>query len=143
MGEQAQARFAAITELVSESLFMARGQDLFDVTYLHPCYDRDSVHLVDNVYGHLPPLKSLPALLKDSSAYDGNADELAESDLAVQNYQRRSPLPAIFLRRKAENADETFEATVFTSLSKEGKESLQQALDKEMELLVQSGQLVE
>mmetsp|Transcript_16138 Transcript_16138/g.39497 ORF Transcript_16138/g.39497 Transcript_16138/m.39497 type:complete len:406 (+) Transcript_16138:79-1296(+) len=132
--EQAQARFAAVTELVTESLFMARGQDLFDVSYLHPLYDRNNA-LVDNVYGHLPPLKSLPALLKDSSAYQGNADELTDGDLEVQNYQRRSPLPAIFIRRKSKKAEEDSAAAVFASLSKEGKEALQEALEKEMELV--------
>jgi len=134
--ELVQARFAAMTELVTESLFMARGQDLFDVSYLHPLYDRDSVHLVDNVYGHLPPLQSLPAILKESNAYSGNADELTDKDLAVQNYQRRSPLPAIFLRRRqSEKTEENSAAAVIASLSKEGEEALQEALDKEMELV--------
>ncbi|KAL3940876.1 MAG: hypothetical protein SGBAC_004671 [Bacillariaceae sp.] len=126
-GEQTLARFAAMTELVTESLFMARGQDLFDVSYLHPLYDRDNAHLVDDVYGHLPPLKSLP----------GNVDDLTDEDLQVQNFQRRSPLPAIFLRRqsskKAEEEDSA--AAVFATLSKEGKEALQEALEKEMELV--------
>lgn len=133
--EQVQARFAAMTELVTESFFMARGQDLFDVSYLHPLYDRDSVHLRNNVYGHLPPLQSLPAILKDSSAYEGNADELTDKDLAVQNYQRRSPLPAIFLRRQSEKKEEDSAAGVFASLSQQGEEALQAALEKEMELV--------
>ncbi|CAJ1912226.1 unnamed protein product [Cylindrotheca closterium] len=133
--QQARARFAATTELVTESLFMARGQDLFDVSYLHPLYDRDNIHLVDNLYGHLPLLKSVPALLKDSSAYDGNVDALTDNDLKLQNYQRRSPLPAIFVRRQSKKAKEDSTAAVFANLSKEGKEALQEALEKEMELV--------
>lgn len=125
-----------MSELVSESLFMARGQDLFDVSYLHPMYDRESVHLVDNVYGHLPPLKSLPELLKGSSDFEGDADQLTQSDLSIQNYQRRSPLPAIFLKRQSKKSDEDTVASVFASLSKEGKEALEAALAKEMELVL-------
>jgi hypothetical protein len=73
--------------------------------------------------------------LKDSSAYEGDVDELTDDDLEVHNYQRRSPLPAIFVRRQSKEAEEDSSAAVFASLSKEGKEALQQALEKEMELV--------
>jgi hypothetical protein len=137
--EETLGRFAALTQLVTHSLFDARGQELFDVSYLHPLYDRDSIDLGDNPsFGHAAPMNTIQTILKDTpSVYKGNTDELTEMDLALQNYQRRSPLPAIFLQRKQESEPgEHFKtATIFNSLAEEGEEALQEALKKEMELV--------
>ena len=145
-----KARFAAISTLISRSLFVYQGQDVLDLQYMHPTYDRTAISPVDRpAYGHLPPLEWIPAMLKQQ---DEDGKELSKEDIALSNFQRRSPVPAVIMRRVSQlDAAET--ATVdldfgdgriekasgcatYTRnairLAAEGKEALQSALDAEI-----------
>jgi hypothetical protein len=95
----AHNRFSAVAELISRHLCLYRGEDVLDLWHLHPYYDRDLVHPVDKPqHGHLPPTSWLRAMLRAAS-YTNEADEITEEHLKLQNYQRRSPLPAVVIKR--------------------------------------------
>jgi hypothetical protein len=93
------ARFAAVAELLSRSLCLYRGDDVLELLHFHPAYDRDQIHPTEQpAHGHLPPTSWLRPML----AQNGNtqeASELSDQDLKVSNYQRRSPVPALCLKR--------------------------------------------
>jgi hypothetical protein len=98
---EAHDRFSAVAELLSRSLFMYRGEDLFEVLYMHPSYDRNLIIPEDKpAHGHLPPTSWLGPMLR----LNGNveADRLSDEEKDLQNYQRRSPLPALIIKRKSQ-----------------------------------------
>lgn len=96
---QAHQRFTALTELMSRSLFLYRGEDLVHLWYMHPLYDRDSV-FPDNKpqHGHLPPTTWLRGMLS-ASGNEQSSELLSQDQLKLQNFQRRSPVPAVLMRR--------------------------------------------
>jgi hypothetical protein len=136
---EAQARFSAVSKLVSQSLFMSRGQDRFELSYMHPLYDRDIMLPKDEtVFGHLPPISLLPVMLQETGRQD-EAENLTNDQMALQNYQRRSPLPAIAIKRLSQGStddgsDKDAYATTALRLAAEGEESLKNALAAEIEL---------
>jgi hypothetical protein len=94
------ARFAAVSEMLSRSLCLFRGDSVLELLHFHPAYDRDNVHPIDiPAHGHLPPTQWLRPMLK----YNGNteaANRLSDQDLvAGSNYQRRSPVTAVCIKR--------------------------------------------
>jgi hypothetical protein len=94
------ARFEAVAELLSRSLCLySSGDDVLELLHFHPTYDRDQIHpTTELAHGHLPPISWLRPML----AQNGNtneANELSEQDLKVSNYQRRSPVPAVCIKR--------------------------------------------
>jgi hypothetical protein len=95
----AHARFSAVAELMSRSLFLYRGQEVLELFHTHPLYDRDLIYPVDKpAHGHLPPTGWLRPLLK----HNGNTEQaqnLSDNALKIQNYQRRSPLQAVIIKR--------------------------------------------
>jgi hypothetical protein len=93
------ARFAAVAELLSRSLCLYRGDDVLELLHFHPAYDRDLIHPADQpAHGHLPPTSWLrPMLAQNGSTQE--ASELPDQDLKVSNYQRRSPVPAVCIKR--------------------------------------------
>jgi hypothetical protein len=71
------------------------------VLYMHPSYDRNLIHPQDKpAHGHLPPTSWLGPMLR----LNGNveADGLSNEEKDLQNYQRRSPLPALIIKRKTQ-----------------------------------------
>jgi hypothetical protein len=136
---EAHARFSAVSKLVSQSLSMSRGQDRFELSYMHPLYDRDIIHPKDEtVFGHLPPIRLLPVMLQETGRQD-EAENLTNDQMALQNYQRRSPLPAIAIKRVSQGStddgsDKEAYATTALRLAVQGEESLQNALAAEIEL---------
>ena len=106
-----QARFGAVSELISRSLSLYRGDDVFEVLHFAPHYDRTQIHPIDKpAHGHIPPLQWLrPMLRHDGKTHE--ADTLSDDDLQLSNYQRRSPVTAVCIKRtslidKAVEADD-------------------------------------
>jgi hypothetical protein len=95
----AHNRFSAVAELISRHLFLYRGEDVCDLWHMHPYYDRDLVLPVDKPqHGHLPPTSWLRPMLRAAS-YTNEAETITDEQLRLQNYQRRSPLPAVVIKR--------------------------------------------
>lgn len=133
---EAHNRFCAVSNMVSRSLLMSRGEDRVELTYMHPQYDRDAIHPNDGiVFGHLPPIRSIRAMLEEAGR-QSEAENLTAKQIALQNFQRRSPLPAIVIRRRRTDdaSDKQRYVTAALRLVGEGEESLQAALASEIEL---------
>jgi hypothetical protein len=96
---ESHARFAAVSELVSRSLCLFRGDNVFSLVHFHPAYERDLIHPIEKpAYGQLPPQSWLPAMLR----LNGNtqeADSMTDDDFYLSNYQRRAPHTAINILR--------------------------------------------
>jgi hypothetical protein len=151
----AHDRFSVVAELISRFLCLYRGDDIFELLHMHPLYDRDLVHPKDKpAHGHLPPTGWLQAMLLQ----DGNSEMFTDDELALQNYQRRSPLPAVVIKRVSQldtgatpengmvELDLGYERIVPASglatysrnaikMAGKGKEALQSALDAEIALV--------
>ena len=88
-------RFGAVSELLSRSLCLYRGDDIFELLHFYPDYDRNQIHPVDKpAHGHLPPLSWLLSMLRHSGS-DEQADKLSDQDVALLNYQRRAPVASV------------------------------------------------
>ena len=99
IANEGHGRFAAISELISRSLFLYRGEDVLELLHLHPAYDRDAIHPPDRAApGHLPPTSWLRAMLRQNGNSD-QAEKLSDHELTLQNYQRRSPLHSVVIKR--------------------------------------------
>lgn len=153
MDSKTHEQFSAISELVSRIFFLYRGQDIFELRYFHPFYDRDQiVPKDDSSYGHLPPTSWLRSILK-KSGNDHEAESMTDAELKIQNFQRSSPLPAITMKRvrQADSAAKNDEldlgngrsetlsgisdyASNVIRLAGQGEESLQASLDAEIKL---------
>mgnify|MGYP005849528823 CR=1 FL=1 len=96
---QAHNRFSAVAELISHSLCLYRGDDVFETLHFYPDYNRDLVFPPDiPAHGHLPPSAWLrPMLVKNGNAED--AEKLSDEDLALSNYQRRAPYTSVVIKR--------------------------------------------
>ncbi|CAB9527525.1 expressed unknown protein [Seminavis robusta] len=93
------ARFSAMAELISRSLCLFRGDDVFETLHFYRNYDRDKVFPADSpAHGHLPPLDWLRPMLRQSGNFQ-EADNLSDNDLRLSNYQRRSPFAAVVIKR--------------------------------------------
>ena len=152
-------RFSAVAELTSRSLFLYRGGDVFDLLHMHPLYDRNLIYPESKpAHGHLPPTGWLRPMLKHNGN-DAEAIRFSEEDLNLHNYQRRSPVPAVVIKRvsqldaattpesgivKIETADGTEEIAAgvptysrnVIKLASEGRESLQAKLDSEAAIVL-------
>lgn len=96
---QAHNRFSSVAELVSKSLFLYRGEDILELQHMHPLYERKLVFPADKpAHGHLPPTGWLRPMLKFNGNQD-EADQFTDDQLELHNYQRRSPLPTIIIKR--------------------------------------------
>jgi len=96
---ESHARFSAVTELITRNLCLFRGDQVFGLVYFHPAYERNLLHPVDKpAYGHLPPQKWLPHILRKNGNSDV-ADKITDDELELSNYQRRSPFTAINILR--------------------------------------------
>ena len=154
--EEIPDRFAVVSEVLSRSLFLYRGEEVLDLLYMHPRYDRDLVHPSDRAsYGHLPPTRWLRPMLR-LNGNEKEADSLSDEDLKLQNYQRRSPLQAVIIKRVSQvNAgtpnglldldDGTCEkargiqaAKNLLELVAQGEKALQEALDSEIAIAMTS-----
>jgi len=104
--EQRHARFAAVAELLSRSLCLYRGDNVFELLHFHPTYTRDNIHPADRpAHGHLPQTSWLRQILKHylASQDDNDTDEgkISDADLQRFNYQRRAPVTAVCIKRVA------------------------------------------
>ena len=107
------------------------------MSHFSPVYDRDQIHPKDEgAYGHLPPTNKLRSILKESGKEE-EASTLTDDELVLQNYLRKSPLPAVTIRRgpKLQVEDSSYAANLI-KLVGEGKESLQSSLDAELKLIL-------
>mmetsp|Transcript_14805 Transcript_14805/g.25269 ORF Transcript_14805/g.25269 Transcript_14805/m.25269 type:complete len:267 (-) Transcript_14805:121-921(-) len=151
---QSHDRFAAVVELVGRYLCLFRGDGAFGLVHFHPAYDRSIIHPLEKPsYGHLPPISWLRPILK-MGGQEAAANELSDDDLALSNYQRRSPHTAInILRMTQVNAaagpksivdldlgdgrtEKASGITLYTRntlrMAKMGKDALQSALDADI-----------
>lgn len=157
-GVDSHARFAAVAELLSRSLCLYNGESVLELLYFHPSYNRNEIHPLDQpAHGHLPPASWLrPMLVLNGNSDD--AEKLSDKDLETCNYQRRSPVPAVCIKRvemlnaATDAASGVMELTMdaktvvqasgiptyarnAVSLSKEGADALQEALDVEITIV--------
>lgn len=96
---EAHDRFAAVSELVSRSLCLFRGDDVFSLVHFHPRYERNLIHPIEKpAYGQLPPQSWLPAMLR-LNGNTAEADTYTDDDYFLSNYQRRAPHMAINILR--------------------------------------------
>lgn len=94
-------RFAAITELISRSLCLYRGNDVFEILHFDPRYTRDKIYPLDRpAHGHLPQSSWLSPML----AHLGHSNVNHNDEIALQklNYQRRAPMTAVCIKRASE-----------------------------------------
>ena len=99
---EAHSRFAAVSELVSRSLCLFRGDNVFSLVHFHPAYERNLIHPVNKPsYGQLPPQSWLRAMLR-LNGNTAEADSLTDEQLDLSNYQRRAPHMAINILRVAQ-----------------------------------------
>ena len=70
-----------------------------NLQYMLPNYDRDSIFPEKkSQYGHLPPTSWLRGMLSASGNTEAAAN-FSDQELALQNFQRRSPVPAVLMTR--------------------------------------------
>jgi hypothetical protein len=109
-------RFAAIAELISRSLCLYRGNDVFELVHFDPRYTRDRIYPLDRpAHGHLPQSSWLrPMLAHLGYSIDNNN----EATLQKLNYQRRAPMTAVCIKRVSEMND------FASSLQRDAREDL-------------------
>lgn len=148
------AQHVALAELINRSLCLYRGDSVFELVHYHPSYDRTDVFpQVQPVFGHLSPTAWWPLIVEQFGGGDDSAPrDTTQLDLLV-NYQRRSPVPAVILKRVSNmdageeeqldlgdgsvapaNGISTF-ATSIARLVQQGEPSLQQELSEEVAML--------
>ena len=92
-------RFAIVMELISRNLCLFRGDDVFGLVHFHPAYDRTKINPIDKpAYGHLPPQGWLRPMIKLNGNIE-EAERMTDEELALSDYQRRSPFTAINILR--------------------------------------------
>jgi hypothetical protein len=153
---QAHSRFSAVVELISRNLCLFRGDAVFGLVHFHPAYDRDEIHPADKpAFGHLPPMSFLRPMLRLNGNVE-KAESMTDDDLFLSNYQRRSPHTMINILRVSQlNAavgaksivnleldggriEKASGITLYSRnairLAGQGKDKLQVALDKEIDM---------
>ena len=97
--DAAHNRFAAIAEIISRSLCLYRGDDVFEILHFNPAYHRNKIFPSDKpAHGHLPPTSWLQSMLRQNGNVD-EADRFSNADLELSNFQRRSPFTAVVIKR--------------------------------------------
>jgi hypothetical protein len=98
-GVESHGQFSVVSEILSRSLCLLRGDDVFEPVYFHPKYDRSKIHPVAKpAHGHIPPLEWMRSILRATGNQD-EAEHLSNEDLALSNYQRRAPVGAVAIKR--------------------------------------------
>ena len=149
-------RFTATSELLSRSLCLFQGDNKFDLVHFFPEYDRSKVYPADQpTLGHIPPISWLPSMLRSSNKDDDDPsiNQLSEEDWTLTNYQRRSPVTAVAIKRVSlmkdneatqltlDNGEKVSARGVYSYaknaefLAAEGKAALDVALAKEKSIL--------
>ena len=94
-------RFTVISELLSRSLCLYHGEDVFDLVHFFPDYDRSRIYPAEKpAFGHIPPLGWVRSVLRNNGDEEA-ADQLSDEDLALSNYQRRSPMTSVVIKRRS------------------------------------------
>merc|ERR1739842_78914 len=89
------------------------------------------------VIGHMPRTESLREMIL-KNVDDDEAENWTDEQLKLQNYQRRSPLPGVIIKRASKdngNGDTPFGYDNIMRLVNEGEEKLEQAHLEEMKLI--------
>jgi len=156
IGKEDHDRFATVVEIISRYLCLFRGDALFGLVHFHPLYDRNLIFPPDApAYGHLPPRNWLRPMMR-LNKNDLEAETLTDEQLALSDYQRRSPHTAINILRtnqiaaaagknsivnlELENGDKVRASGITTysrnaiRLARIGKDALEEALQKEIEM---------
>ena len=93
--------FTAVSEIISRSLCLFGNDQEFKLVHYFPEYDREKVY-PSGAYalGHIPPLEWLQKMNGGAGAGDASASvKLADVDISLSNYQRRSPVAAVGIKR--------------------------------------------
>jgi hypothetical protein len=111
VGQASPSRFVATTQLMSRSLCLFRGNDVYELLYFSPTYNRDEIQPVDEfAHGHLPPRSWIQSILRHHANDNNNnnhineiinEDDQEELEQVLWDYQRRSPVPAVVIKRVA------------------------------------------
>jgi len=159
--EEAHDRFAAVVELISRNLCLFRGDAVVGLVHFHPFYQRNLIHPVDKpAFGHLPPQSWLRSMLRHNGNEEA-AKTLTDEDLDMSNYQRRSPHTMINILRVSQlnaavgaksivdleleygTTEKASGITLYSRnairLAEEGKDKLQEAVDKEVNMSLGKG----
>lgn len=116
-------RFASITEVTSRIFCLYRGNTIYELLYFHPSYTREDDIDPNNEpsYGHLPPTTWLRGMVQHTN---NDNNDTFDDMLSVSNYQRRSPVMAIAIKRitamdaiMKETPSSTTEVQIVVSLS--------------------------
>ena len=132
--KKTHTRFVAISELLNTMNSLYKSEYNYYLVYFHPSYDRDEIQPQNEpVNGHLSPT----SILRDMIRQNGN-EELSDEQLTLRNYQRRSPLPGVIIKRvseesEVENCQSDYQNAI--RLAKEGEGELREALMEEIQLI--------
>lgn len=135
-GIESHERFAAVSEWLGRSLCLFQGDDNdFALLHFFPAYDRNKVYPADKpAFGHIPPLRSIL-----SNTKKGDVVQLSDGDIVTSNYQRRSPVAAVAIKRVSLMDLEVDPMLAYAKNAKflvdEGEAALQQALSNDMSML--------
>ena len=130
-GEDTLDRFAALSKLINTMNSAYESQYKYDLVYFHPSYDNDKIQSQDETAtGHIPPTEVLRKIISEEGT-----ETLSEEQLKLQNYQRRSPLPGMIIKRVPKEGSEEFNYESAIRLANEGQEKLEAALQEELKLL--------
>jgi hypothetical protein len=98
--EASRARFVAVAQLVSRSLCLSKGDDVFEFLHFNPNYNRSLVFPSDaHAHGHLPPFGWTRAMLSRSCYLQKEQGSLSDERLNLSNSRRRSPFTAVVIKR--------------------------------------------
>ncbi|GKY96942.1 hypothetical protein MPSEU_000653200 [Mayamaea pseudoterrestris] len=97
--ESNHARFVNVAELLSRYLCLYKGDGVYELLHFHPNYTRDWINPRDRpAHGHLPPTSWLAPMLR-RNGNDDAASRLTKDEYECSNFQRRSPVPAVCIKR--------------------------------------------
>jgi len=108
-------RFAAVVQVISQSLCLFGGDETYSLVHFHPLYTRDWIHPRDKpAYGHLPPQGWLRTMMEVNGSTEVHS--MTDDDLELSNFQRRSPHTAVNVLRVSQLEDSTNESTNIVDL---------------------------
>jgi hypothetical protein len=95
-------KFNVVTALMGRTLCLYQGDAVLSLVHFHPHYDRSLVTpIAKPAFGHLPPVSWMRPMF---NAF-GVGQELSDEDLALGDYQRKSPIAAVNIVRNSLLAD--------------------------------------
>jgi hypothetical protein len=90
----------ALTMLMNRSLCLYRGNDVLELAHYGPSYDRAAVDPSDQpAFGHLPPVEWLVPVMAQYANNETLPDPRPDVLASIANFQRRSPVAAVLIKR--------------------------------------------